>query len=225
MHQIAPRTLFLFRESNPVRRAAVWLVDWRWFDRAILLAIIVNTVVLAMQDYKAVDTDGNFLISESWRNSLVEKSEPLFTAIFCAEMLVKCVAMGAFLPKGSYLRDPWNWIDFVVVVTSIVSSVPSVPRVGALRTFRVLRPLRALNIVPGMRIMVETLLRSIPELMSVATLLAAFFWIAALVGITLWGGALSYRCRATPWPIVMPPDNTFPLTAAGMVCVNSDAQS
>lgn len=65
--------------------------------------------------------------------------------IFTIEALLKIIGMGFIMDSGSYLRDGWNWIDFIVVVTSLLSNIPAIPSISFLRTFRVLRPLRSLN--------------------------------------------------------------------------------
>lgn len=49
--------------------------------------------------------------------SLQEETEPYFIAIFCFESGIKILALGFALHKGSYLRNGWNVMDFVVVLT------------------------------------------------------------------------------------------------------------
>ena len=49
-----------------------------------------------------------------------EKTEVYFLGIFCVEALLKIVALGFILHRGSYLRNVWNIMDFVVVVTGYV---------------------------------------------------------------------------------------------------------
>lgn len=53
----------------------------------------------------------------SIRNELVENAEVVFNSLFIAEFLLKTMAMGFVLGKGSYLRDGWNVLDFIVVVS------------------------------------------------------------------------------------------------------------
>lgn len=48
---------------------------------------------------------------------LQEETEPYFIAIFCFESGIKILALGFALHKGSYLRNGWNVMDFVVVLT------------------------------------------------------------------------------------------------------------
>lgn len=48
---------------------------------------------------------------------LQEETEIYFVVIFLVEALLKIVALGFVLHKGAYLRNIWNIMDFVVVVT------------------------------------------------------------------------------------------------------------
>lgn len=46
-----------------------------------------------------------------------EDTEPYFIGIFCFESGIKILALGFAFHKGSYLRNGWNVMDFVVVLT------------------------------------------------------------------------------------------------------------
>ena len=46
-----------------------------------------------------------------------ETTEPYFLAIFTVEAALRILALGFVLHRGSYLRNMWNIMDFVVVVT------------------------------------------------------------------------------------------------------------
>lgn len=48
---------------------------------------------------------------------LQEKTEPYFIGIFCFEAGIKIVALGFIFHKGSYLRNGWNVMDFIVVLS------------------------------------------------------------------------------------------------------------
>ena len=45
-----------------------------------------------------------------------DNSEYYFVGIFCVEALLKIMAFGFVLHPGSYLRNGWNFLDFVVIV-------------------------------------------------------------------------------------------------------------
>ena len=48
---------------------------------------------------------------------LQEDLEPIFMVIFTIEMCTKILALGFILHKNSYMRNLWNIMDFVVVVS------------------------------------------------------------------------------------------------------------
>eukprot|EP00951_Prasinocladus_malaysianus_P047523 scaffold650820_cov50-Prasinocladus_malaysianus.AAC.1 len=74
---------------------------------------------------------------------------------------MQVVALGLLWPrepsdglKRAYLREPWNVLDFVIVVLSVLSlcfDSPNLKVFRALRTARAIRPLRLLSKSQGMR--------------------------------------------------------------------------
>jgi len=50
-------------------------------------------------------------------NQTQELTEPYFLGIFCVEASFKIIALGFCMHPGSYLRNYWNIMDFIVVVT------------------------------------------------------------------------------------------------------------
>jgi len=80
----------------------------------------------------------------------------MFLAIYSAEMVIKTIAKGFLLNKYTYLRNPWNWLDFVVIASGYVTLVielgdfdVELGNLAGLRTFRVLRALKTVSIMPG----------------------------------------------------------------------------
>ena len=107
-----------------------------------------------MQDYTN-------LTGDIWQNNLVTKSEVVFTIVFTTEATVKIISQGFICGHNAYLKDSWNWLDFIVVITGLLVFIPEMGNVSVLRTFRLFRPLRSLTSVPSMKILVGTLLSSI----------------------------------------------------------------
>ena len=62
-------------------------------------------------------------------------------------MTVKVLAMGFIMDRYTYLRSPWNWLDFLVIVSSLLTSL--IGNLAPLRALRVLRALKTISIVPG----------------------------------------------------------------------------
>lgn len=73
----------------------------------------------------------------------------VFLAIYTAEMVIKIIAKGFALNKYTYLRNPWNWLDFVVITSGYATIGLDVGNLAGLRTFRVLRALKTVSIMPG----------------------------------------------------------------------------
>ncbi|CAM9159310.1 unnamed protein product, partial [Lampetra fluviatilis] len=76
-------------------------------------------------------------------------TEPYFIGIFCFECGIKIVALGLALHRGSYLRNGWNVMDFVVVITGILSMLGGSFDLRTLRAVRVLRPLKLVSGIPS----------------------------------------------------------------------------
>ena len=85
----------------------------RWFDRFVLLIILLNTITLAVYDYSDRD-------NKSLRNQILEIAGLVFTCLFITECICKVSAMGFIMHKNAYLRDGWNVLDFIVVLAGYV---------------------------------------------------------------------------------------------------------
>lgn len=76
----------------------------------------------------------------------------------------------------AYLRDPWNILDFVIVVTGYIPlfvSKGSGISLQGLRSLRVLRPLRTISSIKSLKILLTALFSAFPMLME--TLLVFLF--------------------------------------------------
>ena len=180
------KSLGVLTADNPVRKIAIRACFHRYFDRAVMAVIALNCVFLAM-DSKAPG------FAETTRGKVVEQSEPVFLALFCAEMAVKIIATGFWGHPNAYLADGWNRMDFFVVILGVLAAL-DLGNFSAIRVVRVLRPLRTLQGFEGMRRLVVTLLRSMPLLFDVAVLVSFLFFTFGLIGVQLYSGAFSSRC-------------------------------
>lgn len=68
-------------------------------------------------------------------------------------MVLKIIAMGFMFVKNAYLRDLWNVIDFVIVMTGYLPYFmgQTVVNLSSLRSLRILRPLRTINKLKSLR--------------------------------------------------------------------------
>jgi len=111
-------------------------------------------------------------------------------------MVLKILALGFILNKGSYLRDSWNILDFIIVMSGYVGYIfqGGGANLSVLRSFRVIRPLRTISSIQGLRIIVQALISSLPLLRDTILVLLFFFIIFAIAGVQLFTGELKNRC-------------------------------
>ncbi|XP_049787947.1 sodium channel protein 60E-like [Schistocerca cancellata] len=124
----------------------------------------------------------------------VEEAEYIFLAIYTAEMIIKSIAKGFILNKYTYLRNPWNWLDFVVITSGYATIGMEVGNLAGLRTFRVLRALKTVSIMPGLKTIINALLHSFRQLAEVMTLTIFCLMVFALFALQVYMGELRNKC-------------------------------
>eukprot|EP00756_Hemistasia_phaeocysticola_P003728 Hpha_TRINITY_DN12419_c0_g1::TRINITY_DN12419_c0_g1_i1::g.43016::m.43016/K04850/CACNA1C; voltage-dependent calcium channel L type alpha-1C len=179
--------------ANSPFRTFVWnsIVNTKLFDNFILIAIVFNSVTLAIASPSVLENDD--------MAHALDIAECLFQSIFTVELVLKVIALGLVCHPGAYLRSPSNALDAFVVATGFLSGSCFFPQIlganiSAIRLLRVLRPLRAVARVKDLRVIVSTLVLSIPGVRDVAALLAFLVLLAAVFGVELFSGVLSQRC-------------------------------
>ena len=150
---------------------------------------MLNCIFLAMSSNEPNFEDTNL-------GKALARSEYFFTVGFVIEMVLKIVGMGFVMSPGTYLRDGWNTMDFLVVVLGLMAFIPSFGNYTAIRTVRVLRPLRTITGVEGMRVLVVTLIDSVPLMIDVLVLIVWMFFIFGIIGLQLFAGKMRGRCMA-----------------------------
>jgi len=126
----------------------------------------------------------------------IQDSSLAFNLLFTVEMAIKWCALGLFGP-ASYFADRWNWLDSFIVFMGYITYIPGVGDISALRTLRVLRPLRTLNSVPGMRMIVGSMLKALPALGNVGLLALFTLLVFGIIGVQLWSGLMRGACAYT----------------------------
>ncbi|KAJ1099463.1 hypothetical protein NDU88_004564, partial [Pleurodeles waltl] len=144
----------------------------------IMCTILTNCVFMAMSD------------TAPWTKYV----EYTFTGIYTFESLIKILARGFCLKGFTFLRDPWNWLDFSVIVMAYATEFVDLGNVSALRTFRVLRALKTISVIPGLKTIVGALIQSVRKLADVMILTVFCLSVFALIGLQLFMGNLRQKC-------------------------------
>ena len=147
-------------------RAGQW-IESQHIQRIIIALIVINAVTLGLETSARVMEQAGGLLK------LIDR---MLLAVFVAEILVKLFAF-----RGRFFGNPWNIFDFVVVGVALI------PTSGPLTVLRVLRLLRLVSMVPRLRFVVESLLRAIPGILSIAGLLSILFYVSGVMATGLFG--------------------------------------
>ncbi|XP_031636806.1 sodium channel protein para isoform X42 [Contarinia nasturtii] len=173
----ATKAMWLLDPFNPIRRVAIYILVHPIFSCLIIFTILTNCVLMIMP-----------------ASPIVESTEVIFTGIYTFESAVKVMARGFILCPFTYLRDAWNWLDFVVITLAYVTMGIDLGNLAALRTFRVLRALKTVAIVPGLKTIVGAVIESVKNLRDVIILTMFSLSVFALMGLQIYMGVLTQKC-------------------------------
>uniref|UniRef100_A0A8C8BQ75 Voltage-dependent L-type calcium channel subunit alpha n=1 Tax=Otus sunia TaxID=257818 RepID=A0A8C8BQ75_9STRI len=203
---VAPRparALFCLTLQNPLRKACISIVEWKYPSDCIiiLLTIFANCVALAI--YLPMPEDDTNVA-----NSSLEKIEYAFLIFFAIEAMLKIIAYGFLFHTDAYLRNGWNVLDFSIVSLGLITMTLEQVNakqggtsggkggfdVKALRAFRVLRPLRLVSGVPSLQVVLNSIIKAMVPLLHIALLVLFMIIIYAIVGQELFKGKMHKTC-------------------------------
>ena len=155
------------------RDRAYRLTQSRPFEYGIVALILFAGALLGLD---TVDW-----VSERY-GTWLELGQQAILGAFIVEAALKMFAVWPRLDR--YFRDPWNVFDFSIIVVSLIPAVGVWALVA--RKVRLLRVLRLVSAIPELRLLVTTLVRSIPGMLHIVALMGALSYIYAIVGYQLF---------------------------------------
>jgi voltage-gated sodium channel len=139
-----------------------------------MLAVIVLTAVLV-----GLETSDTLT---SRYGALFDGLDAVVQTIFVVEILVRILACW---PRPlTFFRDGWNVFDFVVVAASLLPQAGAFAMVA--RLARLLRVTRLVSVFPELRLIIGTMLRSIPSMGHVIMLLSLMLYVYGILGFYLF---------------------------------------
>ncbi len=144
-----------------------------WFERFIIGVIILNGAVLGLETLPEINA--------SYGSTFVLINNVVI-GVFVLEAAMKLTAVA---PQYSrYFGNKWNLFDFSVVLLSLVPATGQFATIA--RTARLLRVVRLISAVPELRLIVDTLVKSLPSMANVVMLMGVIFYIYAITGYHLF---------------------------------------
>lgn len=143
------------------------------FHDAIIGVIILNAVILGLETSQEVmQTAGDTIRLLNW----------IVQAIFVVEITIR---IAAHWPKlTTFFRDGWNVFDFAVVAVAFLPVNGDFATIG--RVLRLLRVTRLISVFPQLRLIINTMLLSIPSMGHVVLLLSLLLYVYAIAGVYLF---------------------------------------
>jgi hypothetical protein len=166
------------------------LANNKHFSAFIIFLILANTVVLAMDHHP---------MTEAFAHNL-ELVNFALTVCFTIEMCIKMLGLGLF----TYSEDQFNLFDCFIVLVSWVEFISIPPffisgknggggAISALRTFRLFRVFKLARDWPAMKILLETIVKTLHDIVNFAVLLLLFMYIFSLVGMQFLANKMHFH--------------------------------
>ena len=171
------------------RKVCFNLQKHKYFDRFIMLLIFLSSLKLATDTYMGGYSKESDVIKIS------NLTDSTFTWLFFGECIIKIIALGFTMDKGTYLRDSWNQLDFFIVVTSMIDfglGDIDLPFIKILRLLRTLRPLRVVSHSKSLRLIVAALFSSTGAIINVSVVVLVVWLMFAIFGINTYKGQFFY---------------------------------
>lgn len=140
------------------------------WERTIVGLILINAVVLGLETSPTV---------VSYIGDAIRLIDNVILAIFTVEITLRIIAFGR-----SFWRDGWSLFDFAIVAIALM---PATGGFAVLRSLRIIRALRLISTIKSMRRVMGGMLRAIPSMGAVITLLALIFYVGAVMATKLFG--------------------------------------
>ncbi|MEH6823880.1 MAG: ion transporter [Motiliproteus sp.] len=106
----------------------------------------------------------------------------LITLIFLAEISIRFIGEEH---KRDFFKNPWNLFDTLIVTISLIP-IDNTDMALVARLVRVFRVLRMVSIIPELRMLLNSLVKALPQLGYVLLLMFIIFYIYAAMGSTLF---------------------------------------
>ncbi len=149
--------------------AASRIVDSPRFQHFILGVIVVGAIVIG------VETSATLTARYG---AIIGAVELLIQTIFVVEIAIRVVA--CWPQPAAFFRNGWNVFDFAVVAASLLPQAGAFAMVA--RLARLMRVTRLVSAFPELRLIIGTMVRSIPSMGHVIVLLALLLYVYAVLG-------------------------------------------
>lgn len=125
---------------------------------------------------------------------MIDTLNYFFTAAFTAELVFKLIGLGF----RNFLADSFNILDAIVVLFSLIELMLENGGnvVSSLRALRLLRIMKLARQWESLRLLINSIMHTLSSIGTFTILLALFIYVAALMGMQFFAGAVPGPPRA-----------------------------
>ncbi|AMO56892.1 ion transporter [Endozoicomonas montiporae] len=142
------------------------------FELTVISIIIFSALVIGAKTYDIPDDVSRLVTILDWG----------ITLFFLIEISIRFLAEEH---KKNFFKSGWNIFDTLIVVVSIIP-IENTDMALVGRLVRIFRVLRMVSIIPELRLLLNSLLKALPQLGYVLLLMFIIFYIYAAIGSTFF---------------------------------------
>jgi voltage-gated sodium channel len=139
------------------------------FQNFITFIIILNSALIGLETYPEIVKD---------YEPIIDTFDMVILVCFTIE-----IALKISIYRRRFFTNGWDVFDFFVIGISIL---PAAGSFSIFRALRIIRTLRLLKSLPKLRLIIESLLHSLPSIGWIVVLLTIVYYIYAVVGYNLF---------------------------------------
>lgn len=135
----------------------------------ITVVIVVNSVLIGLETSE---------VMMQKYGQIIDIIDLIILAVFSLEIILKL-----FVYKLGFFKSGWNLFDFFVIAISLA---PAAGSFSVFRALRIVRTLRLLKSIPKLKLIIESLIKSLPSIGWIVVLLSIVFYVYAVIGVGLF---------------------------------------
>ena len=145
----------------------------RLFELFVIFVIVVSALEIGAKTYELPEI----------AKTATEFLDIFITIFFLFEIVIRYISEEN---KKDFFKSGWNVFDTLVVIISLIPIDDSEMALLA-RLVRIFRVLRMVSIIPELRVLINSLIKAMPQLAYVVLLMFIIFYIYAAIGSYIFG--------------------------------------
>ena len=149
-------------------------VEHRYFSDFMLVIVIINSITIGIATINS--------IRNSSAAKVFEVIDYVFLGFFILEFVLKFIVY-----RFRYFLNGWNIFDVIIIVISLIPQSTNISSLRALRAFKAFRSFKMIERISSLQSVVTSVFISINSVFWLFVFALIFFYIYAIIGVTLFG--------------------------------------